>query len=448
MKKKHLYLPIEFKYREFNSKILLAFFAIKAGFRVYIGSSQSIFKLTKFKNQKGGIFFFKGGLELDRVIDLKKKCDQFVILDEELGTEKKNYAKLARKRIWPGTEKFIDRYYVIGKYGYEASNNVFPEMQNSIKCTGWPRVDLWKKENEFLFKKETDLIKKKYGSFILFSSDFGPISREYIDSLLKEYKNTKWKSFRDEYSVVEKWANETFQEFNKLYGILKDYDKIEGLPLIIIRPHPGEDIDTWLKLSKDLKNIKVVYEGEITPWINASSGVLHRGCAVAIQAQMRGLPVGHFVSENEKLTETPYKISQHLFTLDDIVQFCEVATNNKEISSIKYHSEFKEMIYVDNDKLAVELIIEDLLKLKTSNEMNFKKSFKNIIVDLFISTKLLIISFIRYFFRVEKQLGIVPPSKKIPGGINSNEVEDFLNLLDSKQKYKVKKVLKDCIEID
>lgn len=448
MKKKHLYIAIEFKYREFFSKILLAFFALKAGFRVYIGSSQSIFKLIKLKNQKGGIFFFKGGLELDRVIDLKKKCDQFVILDEELGTEKKNYAIIARKRIWPGTEKLIDRYYVIGKYGYEASKTVFPEMQNSIKCTGWPRVDLWKKKNEFLFKKETDLIKKKYGSFILFSSDFGSISQEYIDSLLREYKNSNWKSLRDEFPVIEKWANETFKEFNKFFKILKEYDKIEGLPLIIIRPHPAEDIDTWFKLSKELKNIKVVYEGEITPWINASSGVLHRGCAVAIQAHMRGLPVGHFVSKNEKLTETPYKISQHLFTLDDIVQFCEIATNNKEISSIKYHSEFKEMIYLDNDKLAAELIIEDLLKLKTSNEINFKKSFKNIIIDLFISTKLLIINFIRYFFRFNKQLGVAPQSRKIPGGINDHEVEGFLNLLDNNKKFKVRKVLKDCIEID
>ena len=447
MKKKHLYIAIEFKYRELFSKILLAFFALKAGFRVYIGSSQSIFKLIKFKNQKGGIFFFKGGLELDKAIDLKKKCDQFVILDEELGTEKKNYAKLARKRIWPGTEKLIDRYYVIGKYGYKTSNSVFPEMQNSIKCTGWPRVDLWKKKNEFLFKKETDLIKKKYGSFILFSSDFGSISQEYIDSLLKVYKNSNWKSLRDEFPVIEKWAYETLKEFNKFYRILKDYDKIEGLPLIIIRPHPAEDIDTWFKLSKELKNLKVVYEGEITPWINASLGVLHRGCATAIQAHMRGLPVGHFVSENEKITETPYKISQHLFTLNDIIKFCEMAMQNKEIRPIKYHTEFKEMIYINNDKLSSELIVEDLLKLKVYEEMNFKKSFKNIISDLLISSKLLLIKSIRYLLRL-KQLGVAPQSRKIPGGIKHHEIQNFLNLLDVNHKFKIKTVLKDCIEID
>jgi surface carbohydrate biosynthesis protein len=447
MKKKNLYLALEFKHREFSSKILLAFYAAKAGFRVYIGSSQSIFRLIKFKEQKEGIFFFKGGLEPERLTHVKKKCDQFVILDEELGTEKKNYAKVARARIWPGTEKLIDRYYVIGKYGYETSCKVFSEMQNAIKCTGWPRVDLWKKENQFLFKKETDSIKKKYGNFILFSSDFGYISTEFINSIIKEYKNSNWESARDEFPIIEKRARETFKEFNKFYKILKDYDKIEGLPLIIIRPHPAEDIDTWFKLSKELKNIKVVYEGEITPWINASSGVLHRGCAAAIQAHMRGLPVGHFVSENEKLTETPYKISQHLFTLDDIVQFCEIAIRNKDTKSIEYHSEFKEMIYVDSHKSASKLIVEDLSKLESNKELNFKMSFRNIIIDFFISLKLLIINFILYILR-GRQLAIVSQSRKIPGGINSHEVEYFLNLLDNNQKFKIKKVLKDCIEID
>ena len=58
-KKKNLFLPIEFKYREFLSKIYLASYAINAGFRIYIGSSDSIFRLIKSKSINGGIFFFK-----------------------------------------------------------------------------------------------------------------------------------------------------------------------------------------------------------------------------------------------------------------------------------------------------------------------------------------------------------------------------------------------------
>ena len=54
--KKNIFITIEFKHREFLSKLLLSSFAIKAGFRVYIGSLNSIIRLINVKNQKGGIF--------------------------------------------------------------------------------------------------------------------------------------------------------------------------------------------------------------------------------------------------------------------------------------------------------------------------------------------------------------------------------------------------------
>ena len=79
----------------------------------------------KYKKTDRWNIFFKGGMELKSIVKLKKKCDHFVILDEELGTEKKHFAKVARRRIWPGTEKLIDRYFVIGKYGYDASRIFF-----------------------------------------------------------------------------------------------------------------------------------------------------------------------------------------------------------------------------------------------------------------------------------------------------------------------------------
>ena len=48
--------------------------------------------------------------------------------------------------------------------------------------------------------------------------------------------------------------------------ILKNYDRMKNCPLIIIRPHPAEDIDAWFDFSKELTNIKVIYEGEITEY--------------------------------------------------------------------------------------------------------------------------------------------------------------------------------------
>ena len=446
--KKNLFLPIEFKHREILSKLFLLSFAIKAGYRVYVGSTDSIFRLIKSKDKKGGIFFFKGGLELEPLVDLKKKCDHFVILDEELGTVINDYAKTARGRIWPDTEKYIDRYYVIGKYGYEASCNIFPKMRDQTRCTGWPRIDLWRKENDYLFKNETELINKKYGDFILFSSDFGYYSQKIINQKLNVYKNSTWKSKREQYIIEKERAEKTFKEFNYFKKLLKDYDGIKGSPLIIIRPHPAEDLDAWLNFSKQVSNVKVVYEGEITPWINASSGVIHRGCSAAIQAHMRGLPIAFFVTENAKIYEIPYKISKHIYSLKELLEFCKTAINNENIKTIQYHNEFKKMIFLKENKFASEFIIEDLLELKTDKELNYKTSFKDKITDTIINLKTIIKKFIKLFFKIEEKLGIAPLSMKMPGGINKNEVKNFLDLLNQNHKYKIKKIFKDCIEIE
>ncbi|MDA8851440.1 hypothetical protein N9J04_01550 [Candidatus Pelagibacter sp.] len=448
--KKNIFITIEFKHREFLSKLLLSSFAIKAGFRVYIGSLNSIIRLINVKNQKGGIFFHKGGFDLDGLLKIKKKCDSFVILDEELGTEIKNYAQVAKRRIWPDTEKYNDRYFVIGQYGYKASCDIFPKMKNSIRCTGWPRVDLWRPENESLFKEKTQLISKKYGSYVLFTSDFGYNSQKIINDRLEVSKNSEWKSVKTSYLCEKKNSEIIFKEYKKFLEILKKYDKIKDCPLIIVRPHPAEDIDAWFEFSKELSNIKVIYEGEITPWINASSGVLHRGCTSAIQAHMRGLPIGYFISEKSFIQDgTPHTISQHLYTFDDLFQFCISAINeNKNTKSVTHHDEFKRLIHIENDKFASELIVEDLIKLKTTLEPCYQANSKDVMIDILLNIKAVSKKVINHLLKIEQKIGIASDSRKIPGGINKHEVEDFFFRFDSTQRFKIKKIFKDCVEID
>jgi len=446
--KKNLFLPIEIKHREFFSKLFLASYAIKSGFRVYIGSSDSIFRLIKTKKQKGGIFFYKGGLELNKILELKKKCDHFVVLDEEMASQKYNYAEVAKARIWPGTEKFISRYYVISKFGYKASRNVFTEMKDRVRCTGWPRVDLWKKENSYLFKKETELIKKKYGKFILFSSDFTYNSRRIINDKIIFAKNSNWKSLRDKEKIISTNSEKILKEYNHFLKILLDYDKIKGLPQIIIRPHPTDDLDAWYEFSKKVKNIKVIYKGEITPWINASSGLLHRGCTSSVQAFMSGTPSGYIVKENSNIKELPYSVSEHINTFNDLVSFCKKKISNHSEEKINNYEEFNEMIYVDQNKMSAELIIDDLLSLETSSELNFKVNFKNKIVDFLIIVKKNLKKTIKAIFKVQEKLGIAPDYRKIPGGINSNEVERFLKKVNKNDNLNIKKIFDSCIEIE
>ena len=173
MNKITIYLPVEIKVRELNSHVLLSKFASKLGMRFYIGSKDAIKRLLKRKNDKAGVFIVKGGMEIPEILEIKKKVQKFIILDQEISPATTDFKKEIRRRVWPGSEKFIDNYYSIGQRAYEAGDNVFKNLSMNIIKTGWPRIDLLRSEFRILYKTKIEKIKKKYGNFILFSSDFG-----------------------------------------------------------------------------------------------------------------------------------------------------------------------------------------------------------------------------------------------------------------------------------
>ena len=60
-KRKEVYIPIEIKPREFISQLLLGGELAKIGFRVYLGTKKAIDELVENKNNKEGVYLYKGG---------------------------------------------------------------------------------------------------------------------------------------------------------------------------------------------------------------------------------------------------------------------------------------------------------------------------------------------------------------------------------------------------
>ena len=286
MYKTTLYLPIEIKWRELNSLILLSKFAAENGLRIYLGSKLAINRLLKKKKTRAGIFIFKGGMKSEEILKIKKKIDKFIILDQEISPSCLDFQKMIRYRIWPGSEKYIDRYYVIGQVAYKAGVKVFKKSSRKIIKTGWPRKDLSRNEFKFFYEKNIKKIKNKYGNFIFFSSAFGYNSKQKIERVYEFKKNHSWKSVKKGLKNEMEWAFSTLKEFEANIEVLKKLDLDKSCPQIIIRPHPAEDHNEWKKISKSFKKIKVIYEGDIDSWVYSSSALLHRGCASAITAYM------------------------------------------------------------------------------------------------------------------------------------------------------------------
>lgn len=432
MLKKNLYIPIEVKAREYVSNLLLTSRGIDRNFRCYLGAKSSINKLIQYSTIKSGVYFSKSPLLETEYIEIKKKCEFFTILDQELGpalsVNEIEKGLLARKNLI--IPEFIDSYYVLGNRILNIVKKIYPEIKSAIKLTGWPRIDIWKKYN-FLYQKKSQHIKKKYGNFILFASDFSFLTKKNIDEYLVYLKSYNHKEDDQSYIYAKKRAESTYQEFRKILRIFFKLDKLNLENEIIIRPHPADNHIFWNKIKKKFKKIKVIYEGDISEWLYAANGLMHRGCTTGVQSMISKIPTAYIVTDEELIRKTlTYDISEKLKNFDEIKKFINEPKNKEK--KIK----LDEQIYFNQDISASEHIINDLENFKMLKSNPIKVGLYNIIKEFFKAIKTNLRGKDKNFVA------------KVGDGINSKETIEYLELIRKKKDFKVIKVFKNCLMIE
>ena len=284
-----VYICIEQKNREYDEKILLAAELGMQNFRCYIGTHAAIWALLRTKKERSGIYFDKGTQLPETMKWIKSVCEYIVIMDVELGPVVKNidymfspfldYPHLSR--LYPESEKSIDKYLCIGPKIFDHAIEAFGKDREKVVMTGWPRMDLWEGLGSELYSKDIIKIRRKHGKFLLFASNFTSISdpgREDISDIEWEIKSLN------------------FDLFSKTISILKIWDKDPNVPKIIIRPHISEDAQIWKIALGKLKKTFIIHKGDITPWLFASEGLIHRGSTTSIQAEL-GNKNTYYISE-------------------------------------------------------------------------------------------------------------------------------------------------------
>ena len=324
MYKKHIYIPIEILVREINPKIIFAFKAALNNYRVYLGSKTGIDKILNKKlktNRRAGIYFYKSQIISNRkyLEKIKKTCEKFIVLDEELGVGVSNFKSTLDRR---GKNLIdIDKFFVIGKKMMQNLIKYDKYFKKISKISGWIKYDLYKKKNLNIFETEVNEIKKNYGNFYLFSSNYGVLSKKGLikriedDPALKKYKNSKNKS-NDLYTFKQ-----SINDFNYLKKKLSIFLKKNKKTIFIIRPHPADQILNDWKIFEKFNNVKIINKHDIVPWIIASKGLIHRGCSTSIDAFFLKKPNFYFLP-NRKLEKSEknliYKISNKIDDFDSI----------------------------------------------------------------------------------------------------------------------------------
>tara|TARA_B110000503_G_C7112848_1_gene398955 strand:+ start:282 stop:1673 length:1392 start_codon:yes stop_codon:yes gene_type:complete len=460
MKKISLYIPIELKARELAPKVFLSLIAAKKNLRVYLGTQETISRIINTKKRTGGVYFFKGGLSLDLIKNIKKKCSKFIILDEEAGPGDENPKLTMRERINKNIEQEIDRYYILGKKNFDIAKKIFKNFRQSLVLSGWPRIDFFRlsakqKKNNTNVK---DII-KKYGEYILFVSDFGQNSKKMI-SYTKSSNKKIFKNNKKLQNKIHKTNLDIFTEFNEVKDLLMELEKDSSIPMIIIRPHPSEDHEPWDRISKKLKKFKVINEGEVSPWIYGSRAILHRGCSTSIQAYLGNIPQGYIVTNKKKIRKAlPYTLSKKLFSLDDIKKFCQNLTSvkNNKNNYFLLKKIFNQVIHTEK-KFASELIIEDIIKMNVSKEDLYKPDIitisKNWVRNFMHKYNVAIFILENFFLNFtnnvyERQIDrIVSQHQKIPFGIRLKDIKNELSYHNFKDKIIVKQIFQNAFVIE
>lgn len=372
-------LPMEIKVREFHSKIFLASKLIeKTNFDVVIGEKNKVHNL--FKHNQNVYLLSKGGPRL-RFHFYKKiyRNNYLGILDEE-GPISNFDINEKKSRLHYDILRNLDDYFLWGIKDRIVNKSYLRNFEKKIYLFGHPKFDVLKKKNIRFYKKEIDLIKKKYGKFIFISSSFP------ADQIMSQSNFNKFR-FDNFFFVMKKKKELIKKDFDDyLKGEKKNYLDLIKLVnkfasqnpdiKIIFRPHPRQRIDLVKKRFDDRnKNIKIIYKDVITPWIAACELYVHGGCTSFLEAASLEKKIIYFVSaEHNKKSKMFRNYGKYFNDLHKCFKFMSENINKKKFN-IKKSKRPKEIIANCAENFNFYDKFSLLLNKKYSNKLKKLKHF-------------------------------------------------------------------------
>lgn len=441
--KKTIFFTVEIKSRELIPKCLLAYELVKKGFRVYIGTFTTI--ESAVKKVDSSIFFHKS-THIHRSEFYKSLGSKFVFLDEEGGITipRSKLKDFCDKRYGVVSKEKNDLIFLPGKK-YEELISKMQNMQNvEVYTSGWPRVDLWRKDFTDLYDKEKNNILKKHGNYYLLITSFGMTSEETMKDRIsssttdfeREYRTHKYNAFLDYVDLIE-----------KLSRLMSSEEKL------IIRPHPSEDLSDWKKIISNLNNVYVERSGDITPWILGAEAIIQYGSTTAVQAALNAIPsIQYKIKKEEGITDTPvFELSYDADTPQEVYALLQKYKNQQD-NSIKEKAEkiLESDMAFDKNELSAKKIANrlDSISIDKVDEVTIDfidklRPWKRILHNKFTLFKRKVLK-----ESTLKRIQI----EKIEGGIEKKEVAFFINkfekMFSGSNSINVKQVCKDlvCLE--
>ncbi len=276
MRTKYIYICIENSNREILPKLLISTEFLNNNFEIIIGNRQVLHTILKFL-PKGAVLEKSYGYSLSKIVrDHFKYGHKVYALDEEALTiaSKKQYMRL---NYLKKNQKFLSKFFLSNKKQEEMLISQKVDKKK-LYLSGTPKFEVYKKKYHRVFDESAKLIKKKHGKFILITSRFA-----HINPNLSELSDTD--------KLDPTYLHTSAIIFKKLISLTKKIAQKFKNERIIFRPHPSENEKKLKQIFHNYQNVKVVYEGNIAPWIISSKLLIHNRCSTGLEGLLLNKPV-------------------------------------------------------------------------------------------------------------------------------------------------------------
>ena len=325
-----LIIPVENQVRELDPKLLLACIAARRGFSAVIGSHRDID--LRIASLPRAIYLCKSftisNLKMFRIIC--KLGHEIVTWDEEALVHLPSEMYYSR-RLSPFTMKYVSHLFAWGEDNAELWRQ-YPEFPAGlpIHITGNPRNDMLRPEMRAFYEKDVKEIRNIYGEFILINTNFNHVnSFSPVQNLFQPGKNSgeEWIFGKAARGMTREYAEglrdhktAIFEDFQRLIPALE-----QNFPnhTIVVRPHPTENQDIYMKIAAKCQRVRVTNEGNVVPWLMTTRALIHNGCTTGVEAYVMGVPaISYRATVNDfydyGFYRLPNLLSHQCFNLEEL----------------------------------------------------------------------------------------------------------------------------------
>jgi len=370
---KFVYVPVEKKNREFQSKILVSLGLVECGVEVVIGFQKAVFAVASMAPP--GVIFFKG---LNRVqynyMTLMARADHAAVaIDEEsLASADPEFLML---NCYSDIAGSAAKVLCQGEVQRRALVDIRGLAPDQLVVTGNPRIDLLRPPFTDMIRSTVEEIRREHGQFVLINTDYGSINGATMNldgfrKMLVEVGYVNPTSLED-LELMEDRVNHDRNAMASIEAFILAMHKREPELKLILRPHPTESDTIWRELAKRVGNLTVITGSRAPEWILAADCMIQTGCTTGVEAFILGTPTLGMVCQPEGIVHPDlmltHRINPTLRSVNDVVDAI-VRLYAGEAPELEAHAVDKRLLleqhlHIDPEEFAYEKIVRVILEM-------------------------------------------------------------------------------------